>query len=176
MRVLLPVVLLMFGCAPAARRHLTAACRDSVAPPPNATFFADVEQVDDGPVLRKRLTAYPSFGGYDVAYTGQVARWTFRVPAGASAATLVLSMAADDHATAAAGYRYTLWSNGCAHDTPVKLPHGAPAVAPFENWIDVALPIDLSPRTSLTVTLQNTSQASPLDWIAVRSIELRLAK
>lgn len=85
-------------------------------------------------------------------------------------ARLVLSMIADDHATPASDYRYIVQS----FDTPIPLPHGLPAVAPFTNWIEVAVPVDVTPAETLTVTLTNASRASPHDWIAVQWIELRL--
>jgi hypothetical protein len=156
---------------------LLVACAQTV-PTPNATFFRDApattQQTNNGLVLRKELDAYKTFGGYDVAYTGQTAQWTFAVPeTSAKSARLVLSMIADDHATPVANYRYTLWTDALAHDTPVPLPHGAPAISPFNNWIDVSVPVEVVPGESLRVSLTNASTTAPLDWIAVRSIELR---
>jgi len=101
---------------------------------------------NDGLVLRKTLDAYKTFGGYDVAYTGQTARWTFAVPrVSVTSATLVLSMSADDHATLIGDYRYTVCSGARAYETPVVLPHGTPAGAAFDNWVEVSVPADVVP-------------------------------
>lgn len=166
---------------------LVAACVGTGARPvrtppiPNATFLSDGPvvraQSTSGLVLRKTTDAFKTFGGYDVAYTGQTARWTFTLPdVKVTHATLVVSMNADDHATSIADYRYTLWSGDRIHRTPVPLAHGTPANAPFDNWIEVSVPADVVPGETFSVSMTNasTGAAGTMDWIAVRWVELRL--
>lgn len=128
-------------------------------------------------VLRKRLAAYKTFGGYDVVYTGQTARWTFALPETTVKSTrLVLSMSADDHATSIDDYRYTIQAGTRVHAAPMALRHGTPASSPFDNWLEVGVPVEVVAGETLAVSLTNTSSgaATPLDWIAARWIELRL--
>lgn len=158
-------LLFALGCAPARA--------------PCATFQSDAPAVmqrnGNGLVLRKTLDAYKTFGCYDVAYTSQMARWTFEVPeAKILSATLVLSMSADDHATAIRQYRYRVRAGEDTYGTPSELHHGLPMNAPFDNWTDVTVPARVASGETFVVTLFNDAYAEPLDWIAVKWIELRL--
>ena len=161
-----------------ARSENVIAMKDP--PPPNATFLSDRLPVRmearDGFALHKACDAYKTHGAYDVAYTGQTGRWTFAVPAvKIKSARLVLSMDADDHATPIDRYKYTLWSATHGHNSPVPLFHGIPAMAPFDNWVEVSVPAEVVPGETFTVSLTNTSEGmSQQDWIAVRWIELQI--
>jgi hypothetical protein len=161
-----------------------ASCSPSAPPRADATFLGDVPEkripTEGGFVLRKECDAYKTFGGYDVAYTGQTGVWTFAVPdEPIESAHLVIELSADDHGALPEAYEYTLWSGSCAHETPVPLRHGLPANAAFNNWMQIDLPADDAIRgQKFTVALTNRANGSTTssDWIAVKSIELRVAK
>lgn len=166
---------------PVVDAPLARACVNGAVPAANATFASDhpaiVTLVAGGFALQKTCDAFKTYGGYDVAYTGQTATWTFTVPpVKYRAARVVLSMDADDHATPIGAYHYRVWLDRCGYDDPTPLPHGSPAASPFGNWTEVSIPLESPPGSTFTVSLTNlaTNALGPTDWIAVRSVELVL--
>lgn len=160
---------------------LARACVAGTPPAATASHASDhpatVALIPNGFALQKRCDALATYGGYDVAYTGQTATWTFTVPPiKYRSARVVLSMAADDHATPVGAYHYRVWLDHCGYDDPTPLPHGSPSAAPFSNWVQVSIPLEVPPGTTFSVSVTNLPQNAlgPLDWVAVRSVELQL--
>jgi hypothetical protein len=189
--VVLPIVglLVVFGSvreakpasAPLASAPLAGACVVGTVPAANATYASDhpaiVTLIPGGFALQKTCDAFATYGGYDVAYTGQTATWSFTVPPiRYRSARVLLTMNADDHGTPISAYHYRVWLGTCGYDDPTPLPHGSPAGTSFGNWVQVAIPLPSSPGSTFTVSLTNmaTNALGPVDWIAVRSIELEL--
>ncbi len=167
--------------APPLDAPLARGCISAVPPAANATYASDhpatVSLIPNGFTLQKSCDAYKTYGGYDVAYTAQTATWTFTVPpVKYRTARVVLSMIADDHATPSADYHYRVWLDRCAYEDPVPLPHGLPAAAPFSNWITVTIPLEVPPGPTFSVSVTNDPRNAlgPLDWIAIRSVQLEL--
>lgn len=181
---LLAVVASAREAQPAPPPHdapLARGCISGTPPAATASYASDhaatVALISGGFALQKRCDALATYGGYDVAYTGQTATWTFTVPPiKYRSARVVLSMDADDHGTPISAYHYRVWLDRCGYDDPTPLPHGSPAAAPFSNWVDVSVPLEVLPGPTFTVSVTNLPQNAlgPLDWIAVRSVELQL--
>lgn len=175
------VVLVGSREAGATDAPLAVSCVSGTVPAATASFLSDhpttIATMPRGFVLQKTCDAFKTYGGYDVAYTGQTATWTFAVPpVKIRSARVVLSIDADDHATPIAAYHYRVWLDHCGYDDPTPLRHGLPAAAPFNNWIEVSLPLEAPPGPTFSVSLTNLPQNAlgPLDWIAVRSVALEI--
>ena len=158
----------------------------SVAPSPDATFVSDPPanegMTPDGMVLHKELSGYSNYGVLDAAadilYDGQTAQWVFEVPyVTISAATVVVSVSADDHyGVPISSYACELWAgDACVAEDPLPVMHGTPYASVFTAWYELTLPV-VPPRGGvLVVTLSNLSKtADPLDWLAADWVELRL--
>jgi hypothetical protein len=162
------------------------ACVGGSPPTPDATAVSDppeqVTMVSTGTVLHKELDGFPNYGATDTAcdvlYDGNAAAWVFTVPNVAfTSATLALSLSADDHASVPIDqYALDVWSDGtCVFAGPAPITHGMPFGSIFTTWSELDLPVTPTPGGTFQVTVANRSMTgSPVDWIAVDWIELRL--
>lgn len=135
-------------------------------------------------VLFKQLTGYPNYGNpsrnADILYTGDQGSWTIELPAfflipGRLRSQLIISAALDDHQNAPANrYSARITINGnVVHNGRLPLSHGTPAGGMFMNWGQLTFPISNLRRVN-RITIVNTSNASPDDWIGLDWMELRV--
>ena len=134
-------------------------------------------------VLFKQLAGSTRYGspasGADVLYTGTRGEWLFELPpfllfSRGFEAKLIIRAALDDHMRVPLErYRARISVNGTpVHDGRLFLEHGAPCGGPFLNWRDMTFSFPL--RARVRVAVENTSEASERDWLAINSMELRL--
>ncbi len=135
-------------------------------------------------VLFKELTAYPNYGNpsrnADILYTGTRGTWTFESPAflfvpGNLRAQLRISAVLDDHTNVPVNrYSARITINGTVvHNGRVPLVHGMPVGGIFNNWRDLTFNVPNLRRVN-RVTIENTSNTNPDDWIGLDWMELRL--
>lgn len=134
--------------------------------------------------LFKELTGYPNYGNpsgnADILYTGNRGTWTFGSPAflfvpGNLRPQMVIRAVLDDHANVPVNrYSLRISINGVVvHNGRVPLEHGVPAGGMFINWRDLTFNVPNIRRVT-QVTIENTSNAAPDDWIAFDWMQLRL--
>ena len=132
----------------------------------------------------KQLTAYPNYGNpsrdADILYTSNQGTWTFDIPAyllipGRLRGQIVIRAVLDDHSSVPANrYSARITVNGnVVHNGRVPLQHGVPAGGIFTNWSELTFNIRTLRRPT-RVTIQNTSNAGPNDWIGLDWMEVRL--
>jgi hypothetical protein len=149
-------------------------------PPPILSNNPPVASV----VLFKELTGYPNYGNpsrnADILYTRNRGTWTFDTPAfllvaGNLRPQLTIRAVLDDHSQVPVNrYSLRITINGVVvHNGRVNLPHGAPAGGMFTNWRELIFNVPNIRRTT-TITIENTSNTGPNDWIAFDWMELRL--
>ncbi len=134
--------------------------------------------------LFKELTGFPNYGNpsrnADILYTGNQGTWTFDSPAflvvpGNQRAQLVIRAVLDDHVNVPVNrYSARITINGSiVHNGRLALQHGSPAGGMFINWRDLTFNMP-SLRRSNRVSIVNTSNVGPNDWIAFDWMEIRL--
>ncbi len=135
-------------------------------------------------VLFKQLTGYPNYGNpsrnADILYTGDQGTWSIDLPAfflipGRLRSQLIISAVLDDHQNVPANrYSARIAINGSVvHNGRLSLQHGAPAGGMFMNWRQLTFSIPNLRRVN-RITIVNTSNAAPDDWIGLDWMELRL--
>lgn len=135
-------------------------------------------------VLFKELSGYPNYGNpsrnADILYTGNRGTWTFNTPAillvaGNYRPQLVVRAVLDDHSQVPVNrYSLRITINGVVvHNGRVNLPHGTPPDGIFTNWRELTFNVP-NIRSTTNITIENTSNTGPDDWIAFDWMELRL--
>lgn len=135
-------------------------------------------------VLYKQLTGYPNYGNpsrnADILYTGDQGTWTIELPAfflipGRLRSQLIISAVLDDHQSVpATRYSARISINGSTvHTGRLPLQHGTPAGGMFLNWNQLTFRVPNLRRVN-RITIVNTSNTGPDDWIGLDWMELRL--
>jgi hypothetical protein len=135
-------------------------------------------------VLFKQLTGYPNYGNpsrnADILYTGDQGTWTIELPAfflipGRLRSQLIISAVLDDHQNVPANrYSARISINGnVVHNGRLPLQHGTPAGGMFMNWRQLTFSVPNLRRIN-RITIVNTSNTAPDDWIGLDWMELRL--
>lgn len=135
-------------------------------------------------VVFKELSGYPNYGNpsrsADILYTGDQGSWTIQLPAfflipGRVRSQLIISAVLDDHQNVPANrYSARISINGnVVHNGRLPLEHGSPSGVMFMNWNQLTFNVS-NLRTNNRITIVNTSNAGPNDWIGLDWMELRM--
>jgi hypothetical protein len=164
---------------------LLAVCPASMASylsDPSATVTCSVGSAD----FYKELHGYGNYGAKDhaadILYSGDSGTWNFGSLSGClpladyGSATVTFSLVADDHYGEPIGdYSEQIFVNGAlVFSGSEPLQHGQPYGTTFTNWEQFSFTTS-NLSTPFTVGIENTSQLSGGDWIAIDWIDVNLA-